>query len=94
MVIPETAAESVALQEDTAVVFTCAPVFWFVTVQVADVASVTVQESVVPCPDCTRSGVAVRVTGPAPVQEPPDEGFTVTFTLSMGLVPPGPVHCI
>ena len=93
-VTPETAAESVALQEDTAVVFTSAPVFWFVTEQVADAASVTVQESVVLPPDCTRSGVPVIVTGPAPVQEPPPPaGLTVTVVLLTGPGPPAPVHC-
>ena len=91
----ETAAESEALQEETAVVFTSAPVFWLVTVQVAEAASAAVHESVVPCPDCTRSGVAVIVSGPAPVQEPPppDAGFTVTVALLTGPEPPAPVHC-
>ena len=87
-------AESDAAHEETAVVFTSAPVFWFVTVHVADAASATVQESVVPCPTCTRFGVAVISIGPAPVQEPPDAGLTVTFALATGLSPPGPVHCI
>lgn len=91
----ETATESDALQEETVVVFRSAPVFWFVTVQVADAASATVHVSVVPCPACTRSGAAVIVTGPAPVQEPPppDAGFTVTVALLTGPAPPAPVHC-